>query len=736
MTSGYSTSRYLTANLNKSNFQPNEVSVVFKPDIKQSGDYSIKIYTPGCFQDFTCDARGIVNIKLDVTKTPGPILDKEIYQTNNYDKYDEIYYGFVDANTDGFRPTITLVPAQDKTVVAQSVLFSPINSIGGLNGLFEFDPSQPIVGTDYSNSTINEAGLDLDTGATIKQVLVLDNFTYVAGSFSAKKKGFQNVFAISKGNSTTLPYGGLNDQVSSMFEYQKVLYLGGSFTNTTQSVIPGLENVAAFHITSQSWQPLGAGVNGPVNSIVPLFINVTTGQPEICISINGDFDRIQAFGSNQRISTEGFAIWVPSRQNWLQNLDLQTVAISGKLTASLNYNGTTSLLAGVISSQDLVAGDLVYMTSGPLRLNSVGLKIQPQQSSDSSKRKRDVSRQNVTGAATGLFYSSGGHNITILGGHFTANATNGTTIDNLAFINETGGVTGMPSGLSADSIFLALATQNDILYAGGKVTGNVNGADVNGLIVYDLTQKKYTEPQPPALGGSNVAVNVITIRPDSSQVYVGGTFQQAGSLICPSVCMYDNKQWSQPGSFLGGSVAAFAWQGKDRLLAGGNLTVEKNATSLASYDTKKAQWTALDGAGLGFPGPVTALSPANSDVLQFWVAGKSTNGSAFLMKYDGSKFRSVGDTLGNKTMIQGLSVLQLKEDHASNDLVDRGMTLLITGQLYLPNFGNASAALFNGTTFTPFILSTSGNIPGSLSQLFSEKKLTFKLTGKPLPVLT
>ena len=740
-----STSPYLTADLDESDVGPNAASVVFKPDIKQSGNYSVKIYTPGCLQDHTCDTRGIANVTGIFAIETQPDVPRptptDIYQTNNYDKYDEIYYGPVDANSDDFRPTITLTPSLNNRrdgrliLVAQRVLFILTNSTGGLNGLFEFDPNQAIMETDYSNSTIDKAGTDLDAGATVTSLAVVQDVTYVAGNFSAKSKEFQNVFAISNGNSTTLPHGGLNAQVFTTFPFGDVLYFGGNFTSTTDKDVEGLNNVAAFDTSSQSWQPLGAGVRGRVTSIVPLILNTTKDKPETCITVNGDFDQIQASGSNPVVPVKGFAIWVPSRQNWLPNLDLQTQAISGKLTAAVNSTDSIQLLAGALAAQDMSAADAVYLASNPVRLDSVGVKIQPRQLSASSNRKRAVSGQNVTGVVTGLFYSSNGHNVTILGGHFTANATNGTAIDNLAFINGTT-VSGIVGGLDEDSVFLALAAQDDVLYAGGTVSGSVNDGDVNGLIFYDLAQNDYASTQPNPLGGRDVAVNSITIRPGSSQVFVGGNFQSAGALPCPSVCMYDKGQWNHPGTNIGGSVGAMVWQGKDKLLAGGNLTVDNQATSLASYDTKKTQWTAIDGAGSNIPGPVTALSPANSDVTQFWVAGKSANGSAFLMQYTGSKFASVGHVLGDHTTIRGLSVLQLgsSDKHAESDLVGGDMTLLVTGELDLPGFGNASAALFNGTTFTPFILSTSGNSPGSLSQLFSEKRMDFTSSGKFHPL--
>lgn len=663
-------------------------------------------------------------------------MQTEIYQTNYFDKYDEIYNGHVDANSDTFRPRVTLRPLSNpqsgSLLVAQRVRFAPTSSTGGLNGVFEFNPNQPISETAIADSIISESALDLDLGAAVTSVVVVDNVTYVAGNFSAQSKEFRNVYSISKGNYTSLPHRGLNAEVSTVLEQENLLYFGGNFTNTVDESVPGLNHVAIFNISSQSWHALGDGVNGRVKAIVPMVLNITTDQPETCITVNGDFSEIQASEGGKPVSVDGFAIWVPSRQNWLRRLNLQTQAINGQLSASTSVAGGTPLLAGTIAVQAMEAGDAVTLTSAPLQLSPLPIKIQPRQLAGSSRRKRAVSGQNVTGIVTGLFYKSGDRNTTVLGGHFTADATNGSTIQNLAFVDQSGNVTGVESGLDSDSVFLALATQGNTLYAGGTISGRIQDNNVNGLIVYDLARNDFTAPQPPAFGGDDVAVNSIAIRPSTASVYVGGNFQTAGDLDCPSVCRFENGQWSRPGRALGGSVAALLWQGRDKLLAGGNLTVDGNATSLASYDTKRTQWTALDGASSDVPGPVTALSPANNDGSQFWIAGKSaSNGSAFLIKYDGSRLQSLGgDTFGDRTTILGLSYLQLKKNHESSDLVERGMVLLVTGELNLPNFGNVSAALFNGTNFTPFLLSTSANGPGSISQLFSEKVFDFQSSGK------
>ena len=737
--SNQTNSAYLNANIGGSTQNASGVSVVFEPDIKQKANYTVTIFTPGCMQDQSCATRGMINVTGTYTATGAPVPPIQLFQTNNYDKYDTIYIGPVDANSDQFRPSVTLTPWSNQkdgtSIVAQRVQFSIGNSTGGLNGLYEFDPNSNSLDTDFSNSTIDQAGMDLSQKAIIKSIAVLNNISYFGGNFSDSNAGFGNIFSIGTGNSTSLPNGGLNAEVMTIITYQDLLYIGGNFTNTLNGSVIGLNNVAAYNTTSQKWQPLGAGVSATVYSIVPLEVNVTVDHPETCITVNGFFDQLNGFGPNKDVAVSGFGIWVPSRQNWLQNLHLQSQAVTGQLSTMTTINGSTALLAGSLSSQDMSADDAVYLTDNPTAISSLDVGIQPRQIGPQT-RKRATSGQDVSGVVTGLFHTpsaQGGLNVTILGGHFTATASNGSTIDNLVFLNSTttNTISGLPSGLDADSAFLALATSDTVLYAGGTVTGKVKGGDVNGLVTYDLEQADYAFPQPAAFGGDNVAVNIITVRPNKEQVYVGGSFATAGSLPCPAVCVFENGAWSQPGSGLGGSVSAMTWQGPNSLLVGGNLTVNNNRTSLANYDTSKSQWTVFNGAAENVPGPVTALAPANKGASQFWVAGKNTNGSTFLTKYDGGSYHSVGYGLGAQTTILGLSVLHVTKGHDDNgSLVPSNMALLVTGQLNLPSFGNVSAALFDGTTFSPFILSTSGNNPGSISQLFSESQVNFATPGR------
>jgi hypothetical protein len=710
--------------------------VVFEADIKQAGNYSVTLYTPGCVQDKSCATRGKVTITgtMATGTDASPPIQSEIFQTNNYDKYDEIYSGYVDANSGAFRPTVTLTPSDgqsgDLKFVAQRVRFELLSLDAGLNGIFEWNPNLATVDLNFTDSVYDKAGLGFKPEAIINSFQVAGEAVYVGGNFSTSD--YENIVVIDNGSPTSLADGGLNAEVLSLYLEDDTLYVAGNFTNTSTAGTDHLANVAGYSTSSKQWMPLGAGVNGLASSIAYLSLNITAGKPEKVMAFTGDFDQILAFGSNPAVSVGGLAIWVPSQKNWLENLNVQVPSIQGRLPVTMDLPGGGSLYAGSLSSQGLSAsGAVALSTSGALEVSGLGLQLQPQTAAPT--RKRSIATQNATGVVAGMFYETSSQNLTILGGHFTAKASNGSEAANLVFVNgsNSNAIAGLPSGLDADSVITELAVSQNVLYAGGSLSGMIGSAKVAGLFLYDLVGAKFVSPQPGALVGTDVSVNAITVLPGGTDVYIGGNFKSAGSLECPSVCIWTSSasQWNQPGSGLGGTVETMQWFGNAKLVVGGNLTVNDTATSVASYDVKARQWTAFVGAS-SIPGPVTAMTPANEDSSQWWVAGQGANGSAFLLKYVGFEWQPIGDLLGPNTRIRGIQVLSLTEAHASSGLVDKMTSLLVTGELNLTTYGNASSALFNGTDLVPFALSTSGNGPGSLSTIFSQNQNFFKGSGK------
>lgn len=719
-------SDFLSAFLLSSSQLGEETSVTFKPNLRQSGNYSVTVYTPGCLQDGSCPTRGQVNLTGTMTSEDGP-FSTTFFQTNNYDKFDQIYYGYVDADTEDFRPSVMLSPVANQstplTVVASRVRFELINSTSGLNGLFEYDPDQAEVSTDFTKSSINTAGNKLNDHASVRAVATIDEELFVAGNFSGS--GISNVMRVDE-NATALPGGGLNSEVQCMFQNGSTLYMGGNFSNTDEETVEGLNSIAVFDSADNSWSALGAGVDGPVYDIVPLALNVTSGVNETCLAITGGFTSVRAFGDNESFDTAGFAVWVPSRSNWLNNIADAAIAVEGSLSSHTYVDTFGTLYGGSLSAQMRgLSGACELEGSDQLSLEGMGLQIQPTSSSSSNKEKRALdtaSGSNATGVYGGLFYGEKDLNITILGGNFAAEASNGSTVENLIFINNTASeqtITGI-SGIDSSSIFVAMDTVDTLLFAGGAVTGTAGDADVNGLVVVDLTTGDYASSQPPALAGESVVVNAVATQPDSSTVFVGGNFDRAGGLTCRTLCYYDTeaRQWNPPGSGLSGTINQMFWISNNDLVIAGNLTVGGNVTTMATYHAKDESFETFEGAA-GLPGPIMALGAADSSYKSWWAAGRnSDDNTGYLSKYDGGSWSAVSD-LGEGTSVRGLQVLAVSEDHDSSDLMPSDEVLMLSGNINTASAGNASVALFNGTDIVPFILSTKNDgTPGTIAQMF------------------
>jgi len=734
----------LTAKLNGANIDPQSASVTFQPNIKQSGNYSVTVFTPGCIQDNSCATRGRVTITGVLAAGAGGNLRNattEIYQTNNFDKYDQVYIGNVDTSGGSFKPSITLAPSPGQngplTVVAQRVRFDIQTSSGGLNGIFEYDVNKATVDTDFSKSTIDRAGASLDSGAAVNALAVQGNSLYVAGNFSSAD--FGSVFSVSD-SAKDLGEGGLNGAVQTMTLNNSILYLGGSFTGTRKADTKGLQGVASYDTSANKWVAMGAGINGVANFVVPFNINLTAGnKPELAIAISGYFDQVLGFNENKPLNVSNFAVWIPSKANWLQNLNTPSIALQGILTAGTVVPRNLPLFAGSISSQELNAGGAVEITGTGTSLERFPVGVQRSQTSSVPSRKRQVTSGNVNGVVAGAFFNQNGLNLTVYGGHFSAIASNGTLVSNLVLINGSSSdqVTGFAAGVSNESVFQALGFQGTSLFAGGRIGGNVNGRDVNGLVVYDVKAANYASTQPPALQGTNVAVNAIAPQPSSSSVFVGGNFQSAGSFGCPSLCIYDTSrsQWASPGNGLGGALAAMAWVDDTHLVLAGNLTLNNNASNVIILDSKAQTFLPI-GTPQGTQGSITSLTTGSSDGTRFWVAGKQSDGSALLQKYTtGGGWQSAEPALGSGSVIEGLQVFTTTQKHAQSDLLDQSNVLLVLGQLNVPNFGAASAALYNGTAWTPYLLTASGTNTGSISQIFVQNPANFFKSGSKFSIL-
>lgn len=599
-----------------------------------------------------------------------------------------------------------------------------------LSGIFGYDPTTPSASSSGRSAAVTRT--KLDPGAVVNGLISYNDSLFVAGAFEAPD--VHNIFVIENETSVALAGAGLNAGVNTLYLTQDLLFAGGDFTDTANTTTSNLAHVAFYSILEQHWQALGAGVNGPVSQLNPLKVNITPGAaPENVVVVNGDFDQLQEFENNSMVSVNGLGIWVPSAQNWLQNLAIDQLAFYGQLSSCATNNITMQesdlICVGTLFFYGLRASSAIGLAFDPMVISNLGLK---------------TLSSNGSGATTGLSYQENRLNLTMIAGQFLAEASNRTVIQNLAFINNTVGtdvVSGITSDFGIDSTIQSLATQLDVLYAGGVLAGKVGSQNINGIFAYNLSEHDFSGSQPPALAGNAVDVKAMINKPNSRQLYVGGNFEKAGSIECPSVCVYDtaSQHWSRPGNLLSGSVTYLIWADTETLIAAGDIAVGNVSYPLATFYAPDGEWTPFR-EDQPIPGQITAMSSTgsrgqdaasgntswSSDSAGFWIAGTYPNGSAFLTKWGNDTWLFVGQAFGNPSKITGVEVMTLKQDTDSNMFLENGQILILTGSLILPNVGYASATLFNGTDLWPLFLTIAidGN-PGSLSSMFSEQKMKF-----------
>ncbi|PKS10492.1 hypothetical protein jhhlp_002244 [Lomentospora prolificans] len=742
--SAQSSSMYLSARLSAP-ITEDSASIVFFPDIRESGNYSVNMYTPGCIGDGTCASRGQVNITGVMSSNNRISFSTSLFQTNNFDKYDQIYFGFVDATSSSFRPSVTITPLAGQNLdemvfVAQRVGFSLINSTGGLNGLFDYDPTLTEVQTsDIQSSAINKLGSDFSGGSVVSSLATAGDVLFVGGELSSRD--VQNIVSINTANDRVATLGGgLDGTVNSMLLANSTIYVGGQFSGAVRNV-PGLSNVASYDTERDVWTALGAGVNGAIQDVVAMQLNLTADNPETVITFTGDFTECVAFDGNPTSRVAGLAIWVPSRNNWLQNLDQTVPGYSGALTASiLDLPDGGSLYAGSLSSSQVSASGAASLTDG--NLNRFPVDIASGSESESSptiSRRALLSDGEVSGVVAGAFYETDGRNVTVLAGQFSAQVSDGSIVKNLVLIDgaDNDSVSGLGSAINDNSTFTAVAVGGDVMYAGGSVTGVVDGDEIHGIVAYNLATKSFAD-QPPAISGDNATVLSIAIQPQTGLVFVGGSFSQAGSLPCSGICVYnaEQAQWQQPGVNIQGTVHSLIWTSDTTLVAAGSLAVNETvSTSLAIYSSETQTWDTYPGAE-GLPGAVDAMTMGSSDGSQLWVSGHAHDGAIFLMKYDGVRWITAPQGLLPGSLIKSMQVFSLTDRHDTTDLLPNRQSLVLTGSLALQDFGTASAVIFDGQAYRPYAFTTnSGNTVGSISKIFSQNQDFFTAGGSNMPLV-
>jgi hypothetical protein len=187
-------------------------------------------------------------------------------------------------------------------------------------------------------------------------------------------------------------------------------------------------------------------------------------------------------------------------------------------------------------------------------------------------------------------------------------------------------------GPGLDGDVYALGVSGTDLYIGGSFTqaGAVNLKNIakwNGSVWSSLGS------------GVNGQVNAIAV--NGSDLYVGGNFSQAGAVGAGNIAKWNGSAWSSLGSGVNGQVNAVALSGSD-LYVGGSFTQAGGAGSNRIAKWNGSAWSSL---GSGVSGTVCAVAANGSIVYAggYFASAGGVGGTGYLAKWDGSNWSSMGN---------------------------------------------------------------------------------------------
>ena len=254
-------------------------------------------------------------------------------------------------------------------------------------------------------------------------------------------------------------------------------------------------------------------------------------------------------------------------------------------------------------------------------------------------------------------------------------------------------------GILGNVFALAVSADGSDVYVGGTFT-QAGGVSANYVAKWSTTTSTWS-----ALGsGTNNGTTgeVYALAVSGSDLYVGGGFNQAGGITAKHVAMWNGTAWSSLGSgvFNGttGNVYALAVSGSDVYVGGsfmgaGGLISAKN---VAMWSTTTSTWSALgSGTNNGTDGAVNALAVSGSNV---YVGGGFNQAGTVIAKnvaiWSGSAWSSLGSGTNNGT------------DGSVVALVLSGIYVYVGGEFTHAGTVNAQyIAKWNGitSTWTPLI---------------------------------
>ncbi|KAG0168481.1 hypothetical protein DFQ30_004716 [Apophysomyces sp. BC1015] len=687
--------RILTNTFPATQLKSSDASVDFIPYLPESGFYDVLLYTPNCVGSSNCNQRTQVDITIysSPNQTTRRTIDQNI---TDKDKTDIVYSGYIDATSGTFQPHALLTVAHNATkpssntvsIVAQAVQFVKQSSDAELSSILQYDPSKPLNMTNRQSLPWGALTDNVPYRSEVRTMEASDGDIYIGGMFntsSGTNTGYQNIVRYDKTSKKLVPLSktGLNGPVSTFLRVGSDLYVGGAFSASVSADKPGLNNVARYDIKSQTWNALNNGVNGPVDALNYI-------SPAVIVS--GNYTALLDSSSATANVSAGNSWWNTNSSSWSANTPYVSGSIYGAFNLKTSANKVSDYYIGNIKSAQR------FPSSGLSLINSnttlAPFPIYPNSNNDYT-------------ISTGAFWNdanNGNASTIIVGGTFVLDRN----IQNVALYQN-----GSWSGIGANWVgnITSMVVSNNYLYIGGRFATNTRND--SSLAIYDLLNKRFTEvPELQMSDGSPAKVNVIRYNPADGVIVVGGNFSTAGSLSCNSICALDTSasQWNNFGDGV---------LGENKIIAAGNMQLNGASVPIVQYDYQQNDWSTFAPvlSASGLPGPSSALS-YDSATKKTFIAGQ-TETSAYLRTWDGQQFSVPEHELGPGSLIHQITVLPTTNTSQTSLSADNSSVLLVTGFLNLVEYGNLSAALYDGSRYLPYLVSSLANgSAGSLNSVF------------------
>lgn len=484
-----------------------------------------------------------------------------------------------------------------------------------------------------------------------------DNSVYAGGMFTTAGGVSANHIARWDGGSWSALGSGMGGSVISLaVDGSGDLYAGGGFATAG--------GVSANHIAQwngSSWAALGSGTNGMVSALAA----DASGN----LYAGGDFTTAGGVSANR------IAKWDKSSWSALgSGTDDDVLALAVDSGGNLFAGGRFTVAGGVSANRiakwngsgwSALGIDNSFRGVTALAVDASNLYVGGGFTSKGGQSLNHVARWNgstweplgsgVDGYVSALAAGGGGN---VYAGVFSAGGVNTFYVAKWNGSSWSTLGSGMNGGINALAV-----DKNGTLYAGGTFT-QTGALVVNRIAKWDGSNWSALAGGVSGYSGKYCACDVSAVAAlgvdANNNLYVGGTFRQAGGVSATDVAKWNGSNWQALGSgptdgstYYGPFIYALAVDGNGNVYVGGDLTAAGGVFVDFVAQWNGSSWSAL---GSGTNGPVSALAVDASGNLyaggDFMTAGGAS--ANHIAKWNGSSWSALGS--GTNSPVYALAV--------------------------------------------------------------------------------